>query len=242
MPMSSAGGSVASSLSAAGSVARYSLGMPVACQKVPHPGSRTGPGRMERVTDERRLAGPAQVPAHEPLLDADGIERLREAMRASRYTSAGIADRIGARTEPRAAVAAALTVEVLEAAGLLQRDGEGLRSAVDLEPYGEDWRVVSDLTGGPPAPDHVLGVGGASSCGSPTPPRAGTSGGPSSGWTGSTRKRSRRSGSGWSRCGAPGTRTPSSGSRTCARPWTSRSGTRWRPGSTARTAARGRPA
>ena len=93
--MSSAGGSVASSLSAAGSVARYSLGMPVACQKVPHPGSRTGPGRMERVTDERRLAGPAQVPAHEPLLDADGIERLREAMRASRYTSAGIADRIG---------------------------------------------------------------------------------------------------------------------------------------------------
>src|SRR6266704_3066940 len=147
MPMSSAGGSVASSLSAAGSVARYSLGMPVACQKVPHPGSRTGPGRMERVTDERRLAGPAQVPAHEPLLDADGIERLR--------------------------------------------------SAVDLEPYGEDWWVVSDLTGGPPAPDHVLGVGGASSCGSPTPPRAGTSGGPSSGWTGSTRTRSRRSGSGW---------------------------------------------
>ena len=147
-----------------------------------------------------------------------------------------------ARTEPRAAVAAALTVEVLEAAGLLQRDGEGLRSAVDLEPYGEDWWVVSDLTGGPPAPDHVLGVGGASSCGSPTPPRAGTSGGPSSGWTGSTGTRSRRSGSGWSRCGAPGTRTPSSGSRTCARPWTSRSGTRWRPGSTARTAARGRPA
>src|SRR6266568_5194486 len=100
-----------------------------------------------------------------------------------------------ARTEPRAAVAAALPGEVLEAAGLLQRDGEGLRSAVDLEPYGEDWWVVSDLTGGPPAPDHVLGVGGASSCGSPTPPRAGTSGGPSSGWTGSTRKRSRRSGS-----------------------------------------------
>src|SRR6266571_7457802 len=51
-----------------------------------------------------------------------------------------------ARTEPRAAVAAALPVEVLEAAGLLQRDGDGLRSAVDLEPYGEDWWVVSDLT------------------------------------------------------------------------------------------------
>src|SRR6266550_5035052 len=46
-----------------------------------------------------------------------------------------------AQTEPRAAVGAALPAEVLEAGGLLQPDGEGLRSTVDLEPYGEQWWV-----------------------------------------------------------------------------------------------------
>ena len=77
------------------------------------------------MTDERRLAGPAQVPAHEPLLDADGIERLREAMRASRYTSAGIADRIG----PRAT--AALRRNDLRAA---LRGHHGPRPARDPDP------------------------------------------------------------------------------------------------------------
>src|SRR5437763_1380735 len=73
MPMSSASGSAASSLSAAGSVARYRVGMPVAYRSV----------------DDGR--------AIEPLLDADGIARLRDALRSARYTSEGIADRIGPR-------------------------------------------------------------------------------------------------------------------------------------------------
>ena len=129
----------------------------------------------------------------EPLLDADGIARLRAALQAAGYTSNGIADRIGpqatvalrrndfraalrattdrdplavlirlfvcAQAEPRAAVAAALPAEAFP---LLAEDGDAVRSIVDLEPYGEESWVISDLTGGTPAPDHVLGVGGAS--------------------------------------------------------------------------------
>jgi len=132
----------------------------------------------------------------EALLDADGIERLRVALRAAAYTSVGIADRIGpaataalrrndfraalrattdrdplatlirlfvcGQTEPEAAVAAALPLPDLAAAGLVSREEQGIRARVDLEPYGEDWWVVSDPTGGPLAGDHVLGVGGAS--------------------------------------------------------------------------------
>src|SRR5437763_1592591 len=158
MPMSSASGSAASSLSAAGSVARYRVGMPVAYRSV----------------DDGR--------AIEPLLDADGIARLRDALRSARYTSEGIADRIGprataalrrndfraalrattdrdplatlirlfvcAQTEPEPAVGAALPLPALLDAGLLQRGGDGIHATVDLEPYGEDWWVVADLTGG----------------------------------------------------------------------------------------------
>jgi methylase of polypeptide subunit release factors len=68
-------------------------------------------------------------------------------------------------TELRAAVEAALPpVE-----GLLERDGDGLRAALDVRPYAADdghWWVVSDLGTDlrppPLRPDHVLGVGGAS--------------------------------------------------------------------------------
>jgi hypothetical protein len=74
-----------------------------------------------------------------------------------------------AQTEPERAVAAALAplplAEAL-AGGFLQRHGDGLRQALDLEPYGDDWWVLADLPAGarpgrPLAPDHVLGVGGA---------------------------------------------------------------------------------
>ena len=51
----------------------------------------------------------------------------------------------------------------------LERDGDGVRAALDVRPYGTDddhWWVVSDLgtdVRPPPLrPDHVLGVGGAS--------------------------------------------------------------------------------
>ncbi len=51
-------------------------------------------------------------------------------------------------------------------AGLVEPYGHGLRAGLELEPY-HDWWVVSDLStsmrpGRPLPPDHVLGVGGAS--------------------------------------------------------------------------------
>ena len=74
------------------------------------------------------------------------------------------------RTEPAQAVAAALAPLPLDEAlssGLVEPDGDGLRRAVDLEPYGDEWWVVADVPAAArpgqvlPA-DHVLGVGGAS--------------------------------------------------------------------------------
>ncbi|HYN95612.1 MAG TPA: methyltransferase [Pilimelia sp.] len=74
------------------------------------------------------------------------------------------------QTEPPAAVAAALAplpVAAALAAGLVERDGDGLRQGIDLEPYGDSWWIVADVPAaarpGRPLPtDHVLGVGGAS--------------------------------------------------------------------------------
>jgi methylase of polypeptide subunit release factors len=66
------------------------------------------------------------------------------------------------QTEPVDAVAQALPLAELADAGLVTRTGDSVRAAVDLEPYGDAWWVVSDLSGGPLAEDHVLGVGGAS--------------------------------------------------------------------------------
>jgi hypothetical protein len=75
-----------------------------------------------------------------------------------------------AQTEPTAAVEAALAPLPLAdalAAGLVVPHGEGLRQGLDLEAYGDSWWVLADLPaaahpGVPLAPDHVLGVGGAS--------------------------------------------------------------------------------
>jgi methylase of polypeptide subunit release factors len=75
------------------------------------------------------------------------------------------------QTEPAEAVAAALAPLPLADAvegGLVQAYGDGLRQAVDLEPYGDPaWWVLSDLPaaarpGRPLAADHVLGIGAAS--------------------------------------------------------------------------------
>jgi hypothetical protein len=71
------------------------------------------------------------------------------------------------QTEPLDAVERALApLPIRAAVPLLEFDGEGLRAGVELEPYG-DWWVVSDVSAGlragrPLRPDHVLGVGGAS--------------------------------------------------------------------------------
>jgi methylase of polypeptide subunit release factors len=75
--------------------------------------------------------------------------------------------------EPDAAVAAALAPLApadAVAAGLLRRDGEGWRAALDLRPYGVDggdepgseWWVLSDLDLRRQDRDHVTGVGAAS--------------------------------------------------------------------------------
>jgi hypothetical protein len=73
---------------------------------------------------------------------------------------------ICAKIEPEPPVRAALPLDELLAAGILVRAGDGIRAGIDLEPYGDNWWVVSDLgTGtntGPLPEDHVLGVGGAS--------------------------------------------------------------------------------
>ncbi|WP_211240923.1 DUF7782 domain-containing protein [Hamadaea tsunoensis] len=75
---------------------------------------------------------------------------------------------LASQTEPEAAVARALGGLPLERAlegGLLERSGDGVRAAVDLDIYG-DWWVVADLPSGvrpgPLPADHVLGVGNAS--------------------------------------------------------------------------------
>ncbi|HET8684098.1 MAG TPA: methyltransferase [Micromonosporaceae bacterium] len=140
----------------------------------------------------------------EPLLDRDGIARLRAALASAGYTAAGIAGRLGpaataaaarndvrpalratqdpdrlgtlvrlfacAQAEPADAVAAALDplpVAAALRAGLVEPHRGGLRQAVDLEPYGEQWWVLSDVPasarpGRALAAGHVLGVGGAS--------------------------------------------------------------------------------
>ncbi|MEJ3743540.1 methyltransferase [Actinomycetes bacterium KLBMP 9797] len=75
-----------------------------------------------------------------------------------------------AQTEPVAAVTEALAplpLAAARAAGLVVPSGEGLRQGLDLEPYADEWWVLADLPasahpGRPVAPDHVLGVGGAS--------------------------------------------------------------------------------
>jgi Methyltransferase small domain len=69
-------------------------------------------------------------------------------------------------TEPEAAVAEALPLEDVRAAGLVEPDRDGYRAGIELEPYGEVW-LLSDLSAGlrpgrPLRPDHVLGVGAAS--------------------------------------------------------------------------------
>jgi Methylase of polypeptide chain release factors len=72
-------------------------------------------------------------------------------------------------TEPDAAVTAALapcSPADAAAAGLITRDGDGWRAALDVRPYAEQdgppWWVVSDLDLRRQDRDHVTGVGAAS--------------------------------------------------------------------------------
>nr|WP_198154127.1 methyltransferase [Catenuloplanes japonicus] len=69
------------------------------------------------------------------------------------------------QTESERHVADALPLAEALEAGIVEKDGDGLRQGVDLEPYGDDYWIVSDVPARPGRPlpaDHVLGVGGAS--------------------------------------------------------------------------------
>ncbi|MCW2639396.1 MAG: methyltransferase small [Dactylosporangium sp.] len=73
------------------------------------------------------------------------------------------------QTEPERVVATALAPLPLSdavRAGIVERSGDGLRAGLEIEAYGEQW-IVSDVDAGlrpgqPLPPEHVLGVGGAS--------------------------------------------------------------------------------
>jgi methylase of polypeptide subunit release factors len=74
---------------------------------------------------------------------------------------------IAGQTEAEESVAAALaplSLSAALAAGLIERYGDGIHAAIDLDVYG-DWWVLSDLDAdarpGPLRTDHVLGVGNA---------------------------------------------------------------------------------
>lgn len=128
-----------------------------------HTAGYTAAGIAERI-------GPAAT-------EAAALGDLRGALRATEDS-----DRLATlirlfvcgETEPEKEAAAALAPLPLAAAltaGLVVAGGEGLRQGVDLEPYGDSWWVVSDVSlsarpgdgSGVPLPaDHVLGVGGAS--------------------------------------------------------------------------------
>ncbi|MDQ1664608.1 MAG: hypothetical protein QOH75_639, partial [Actinomycetota bacterium] len=122
---------------------------------------------------------------------ADGVQALLgpvaqealgrgETVPARRATSGGTALETLVRlfplqlAVPATAAAAALPLRDLLAGGLVTRDGDEVRAAVDVRPYAEaddretSWWVVSDLGTGldgvtaPLPADHVVGLGGAS--------------------------------------------------------------------------------
>jgi methylase of polypeptide subunit release factors len=98
---------------------------------------------------------------------------MRAALRATARSGDPLATLIRVfvcgQTEPVTAVAAALAPLALDtavAAGLVEFSGDGLRAGLEIEAYGDQW-VVSDVDasmrpGRPLPPEHVLGVGGAS--------------------------------------------------------------------------------
>jgi methylase of polypeptide subunit release factors len=143
-------------------------------------------GEVPRRLDDQHLADLAVVRAAFGAADytADGVADLlgpvagaalarnetvpaRRACRGSDHPAAGLVrlfllqDRVRASDLP----------PLLDAAtrlGLVVRDGEEVRAALDVRPHDEDCWVVSDLGSGldgrvrPVPADHVLGVGGAS--------------------------------------------------------------------------------
>src|SRR6476646_3149768 len=108
--------------------------------------------------------------------DALGREQMLPADLATRGVGTPVATLVRlftlGRPVPADAVAAALPtlgVEGLQRLGLVTTGEDGVRATCDLHPHADEthsWWVASDLsemaTGAALAPDHVLGIGGAS--------------------------------------------------------------------------------
>ncbi|MFC4944384.1 DUF7059 domain-containing protein [Pseudonocardia sp. GCM10023141] len=131
---------------------------------------RTALQRVGYTTDGvRELLGPG---AHSALARDEVVPALRAAAGPDDLAVLVRLLLLGT-TEPDAAVTAVLaplTPAAAAEAGLLRRDGDGWRAALDLRPYGDDsdgtekaeWWVLSDLDLRRQDRDHVTGVGAAS--------------------------------------------------------------------------------
>ncbi len=133
------------------------------------------PDDIDRLRTALELSQYTSKGISERLGDVATAALRRNDFRAALRVTEGEGDRLATlirlfvcgQTESIEATAAALAPLPIEAAvPLLELDGDGVRAALELEPYG-DWWVVADLSAGmrpgrPLPADHVLGVGGAS--------------------------------------------------------------------------------
>jgi methylase of polypeptide subunit release factors len=142
---------------------------------VPQPDGLLDSGNTQRLREALQLASYTSEGIAERLGEqATSALRQNDFRKALKVTEQG-GDRLATlirlfvcgETESIAATTEALKpLPIAAAVPLLEADGDGVRAAVELEPYG-DWWVVADLSAGmrpgrPLPPDHVLGVGGAS--------------------------------------------------------------------------------
>jgi methylase of polypeptide subunit release factors len=135
------------------------------------------PDGIARLREALTTAGYTSTGIAERIGPAGTAGMRQNDLRAALRATAGAQDRLATlirlfvcgQTEPEQAVAAACAPlplsDALEA-GLVEPAGGGLRAGLDIEAYGEQW-IVSDVDSGmrpgqPLPPDHVLGVGGAS--------------------------------------------------------------------------------
>lgn len=101
-------------------------------------------------------------------LDADGVVPARRQLRGDRSPLA-TAVRLFLLADPAAAADLDALTGGMPLGGLVEESAGEVRACVELAPYAADdvdWLVAADWppgrTGRPAAPDHVLGVGGAS--------------------------------------------------------------------------------